>query len=157
MSILAQGTQLYVMDPADDSVIVVSGVTTFNPGGAPSDQIETTDLDDTTRTFVSGLRSPGQATMSLNADPANAAHIRLHELSQTDPNPVLKWVFGWSDGTAAPTVTAGAWTLPTTRTWFAFEGYVADFPFDFQGNAVVSTQLSIQRSGKGVWTKKAAV
>ncbi|MNT93817.1 hypothetical protein D3C72_2353800 [compost metagenome] len=46
--------------------------------------------------------------------------------------------------------------LPTTRTWFVFQGYVADFPFDFAANSVVSTAVSIQRSGGSAWIKKTA-
>ncbi|WP_371263218.1 phage tail tube protein [Pseudomonas sp. NBRC 111118] len=45
-------------------------------------------------------------------------------------------------------------TLPTSRTWFLFDGYVADFPFDFAANAVVTTAASIQRSGGSAWIRK---
>ncbi|MDQ9546488.1 phage tail tube protein, partial [Serratia marcescens] len=40
-------------------------------------------------------------------------------------------------------------------TWFVFQGYVTDFPFDFQANTVVSTTATIQRSGPAVWVPKA--
>lgn len=46
--------------------------------------------------------------------------------------------------------------LPSDRTWFIFQGYVSDFPFDFQSNAVVTTSATIQRSGSSVWVPKAA-
>ncbi|MGV8481975.1 phage tail tube protein, partial [Pseudomonas aeruginosa] len=42
------------------------------------------------------------------------------------------------------------------RTWFTFEGYVSDFPFDFASNTLVATQATIQRSGAGKWTPKSA-
>ncbi|EPB1863655.1 phage tail tube protein, partial [Escherichia coli] len=42
-----------------------------------------------------------------------------------------------------------------TRTWYVFQGYVSDFPFDFQANTVVQTSATIQRSGQGVWIPKA--
>ncbi|WP_372240736.1 phage tail tube protein [Pseudomonas sp. CK-NBRI-02] len=45
-------------------------------------------------------------------------------------------------------------TLPNSRTWFLFDGYVADFPFDFAANAVVTTAASIQRSGGSAWIRK---
>mgnify|MGYP002130236824 CR=1 FL=1 len=45
-------------------------------------------------------------------------------------------------------------TLPATRTWFTFQGFVSDFPFDFAGNAVVSTAVAIQRSGGSAWVPK---
>ncbi|WP_416146684.1 phage tail tube protein [Pseudomonas juntendi] len=46
--------------------------------------------------------------------------------------------------------------LPTSRTWFLFDGYVADFPFDFAANAVVTTAATIQRSGGSAWIRKTA-
>ncbi len=152
MAVLAQGTQIYFIDPADDSVTAVECATTFSPGGAPADQIETTCLEDRTRAYMRGLRTPGQASMTINADPRNESHIRLHELSEDDTVESIKWAVGWSDGTADPTVdSSGDFVLPTTRTWFIFEGYVSDFPFDFASNSVVTTALTIQRSGGSAW------
>jgi hypothetical protein len=156
MSILAQGTQIYFIDPDTDDVVVIECATTFNPGGAPADQIEDTCLEDFERSYQPGLRTPGQATMGINADPRNASHIRLHALSEENPQPTLKWAVGWSDGAGiAPGVdSVGDFDLPTTRTWFTFQGYVSDFPFDFAQNTVVTSQLSIQRSGGSAWIKK---
>ncbi|WP_390898754.1 phage tail tube protein [Pseudomonas brenneri] len=74
-------------------------------------------------------------------------------------------------GTPAVALTGGAGTgaaatasvssdadfvLPATRTWFVFEGYVADFPFSFAQNGVVATTVSIQRSGGSAWIRKTA-
>jgi hypothetical protein len=155
MAKLAQGTQIYFIDPADDSLVTVECATTFTPGGAPADQIETTCLEDAVRAYMRGLRTPGQATIGLNADPSFASHIRLHELSEDDTVDFIKWAVGWSDGTAAPTVdSSGDFVLPATRTWFTFQGYVADFPFDFAQNTVVTSTVSIQRSGGSAWVPK---
>lgn len=157
MSILSQGTQIYFIDPegTEPTIVAVECATSFTPGGAPADQIEDTCLESTTRTYKRGLRTPGQATITINADPMNASHIRLHELSEDDTIASLKWAVGWSDGTAAPTLdTNGDFVLPATRTWFLFDGYVADFPFDFAQNTVVTTAISVQRSGGSSWIKK---
>lgn len=155
MAILAQGTQIYAIDPADNSLITVECATAFTPGGAPADQIETTCLEDSTRAYLRGLRTPGQASLTINADPRNASHIRLHELSEDDTVETIHWAVGWSDGTAAPTVdSSGDFVLPTTRTWFVFDGYISDFPFDFAANTVVTTAMAIQRSGGSSWIKK---
>ncbi|RAV23790.1 phage tail protein, partial [Staphylococcus warneri] len=72
---------------------------------------------------------------------------------------VLTFAVGWSDGTEAPTASTEAdavngMALPDTRTWYVFQGYVSDFPFDFQANSVVQTSATIQRSGQGVWVPK---
>ena len=159
MSVLTQGTQIYFIDPELDSngpgVREVECATTFTPGGNPADQIEDTCLSATSRSYKPGLRTPGQATLGLNADPENESHVRLHQLSETDPSPTLKWAVGWADGTSVPTLdSSGDFDLPTDRTWFVFEGYVSVFPFDFAANTVVTTQAAIQRSGGSAWIRK---
>lgn len=44
--------------------------------------------------------------------------------------------------------------LPTNRTWLTYEGYVAGFPFTFGQNAVVQSNVSLQRSGETYWYEK---
>lgn len=160
MSIVAQGTEIFYFNPDDPTPAIdrVVCATTFSPGGNPADQIEDTCLEDFERSYKPGLRTPGQATMGINADPNNDSHIALHQLSQSNPSPVLKFAVGWSDGTSAPTLngTSDDFILPTDRTWFVFEGYVSDFPFDFSQNTVVTSQVTIQRSGGSQWIKKTA-
>lgn len=158
MSILAQGTQIYFIDSAASTVevIAIDCATAFNPGGNPADQIEDTCLEDTTRSYQPGLRTPGQAALTINADPTNESHLRLYELSILDPAPTLKFAVGWSDGTSAPTLdsTGEDFDLPADRTWFTFDGYVSDFPFDFAQNTVVTSAVTIQRSGASAWIPK---
>lgn len=163
MSMLTQGTQIFALVPPLSgtgayTVLEVDHATSFDPGGAPAEQIEDTSLDATQRSYKKGLRTPGTASLGLNADPANASHIRLHQLSEADGDTTIKWAVGWSDGKGvAPALnTAGDdFELPTTRTWFTFEGYVSDFPFNFALNAVVTTTVTIQRTGGSAWVKKA--
>lgn len=160
MSKLSQGTQIYFIDTdSTNTVTVIECATSFNPGGNPADQIEDTCLEAFERSYQPGLRTPGQATITINADPTNASHIRLYELSTENPPPTLQWAVGWSDGAAPPTSILDSndvaeFVLPTSRTWFTFEGYVSDFPFDFQLNTVVTSQITIQRSGGSLWLPK---
>lgn len=160
MSKLTQGTQIYVIDPrgSSASVLTVDCATNFTPGGSPKSQIDDTCLDETeAMKYRAGLMSPGQGTITINADPTNPAHIALHEMFRDVGVEGLKWAVGWSDGTENPGVNSSEdFDLPATRTWFTFEGYISDFPFDFQGNAVVVSTLNIQRSGAAQWIKKAA-
>lgn len=238
MSILSQGTQVYALVPpllgtGPKTVLAIECATAFSPGGAPADQIEDTCLEATVRSYKKGLRTPGQASLTVNADPNNASHVRLHQLSEADGDTTIDWAVGWSDGTTPPTVATGGtvdgatignggtgystaptvaftggggtgaagtatvsggvvtgvtitnpgtgytsapavaftgagtgatatasiadddgFDLPKTRTWFTFQGYVSDFPFDFAANAVVSTAATIQRSGGSAWIRK---
>ncbi|MFL1556722.1 phage tail tube protein [Pseudomonas sp. O11] len=163
MSILTQGTQVFALVPpltgtGPKTVMAIECATSFDPGGSPAEQVEDTCLESQERSYKKGLRTPSQASLGLNADPNNASHIRLHQLSETDGDTTIKWVVGWSDGVAPPTLnTAGDdFELPESRTWFAFQGYVADFPFSFAQNAVVASTVSIQRSGGSAWIRKTA-
>lgn len=162
MAILSQGSQVYVLaptkaNPATFEVLLVNGTTAFAPGGNPADQIEVTTIADRgSRRYVSGLRTPGQASLTLHFDPNDPTHIRMFELSQENPAPTLKWALGWSDGTAAPTVEGSSFELPDSRTWYTFDGYLSDVPFDVASNAVVTSAVTIQRSGEPALNMKAA-
>lgn len=103
MAILTQGTQIYVLapkvtDPDEMEVLEIECATAFSPGGNPADQIETTCLSATVRSYLRGLRTPGQASLTISADPRNESHIRLFELSEDDTIEDLAWAVGWSDG-----------------------------------------------------------
>ncbi|HJZ06339.1 MAG TPA: phage tail tube protein [Patescibacteria group bacterium] len=145
MAIKTQGTQVYFIEPVDDSVVEVTGVTNFNPGGAPFDEIETTSLTDTDKTYLPGLRSPTEATIELNFDPTNASHVRIFELFTAGT--VVDWAAGWSDDTTAPTADSDGFVLPSTRTWYTLSGFVKDCPFDFAVNTKVVSTVTIRKSG----------
>lgn len=161
MSMFAQGSELYFIDPANNAVTKVDCPTGFTPGGAPADQLEDTCIDATTKTFKKGLRTPGAATINLLADPRYPSHVRLYELyaEDTDENVDLQWAIGWSDGKGIPPTadSNGQFVFPTTRTWLPFEGYISDFPFDFQTNTLVATAMTVQRSGLSPWIPKVVV
>lgn len=148
-----QGTELYFIDPetfATTKVGCVTGITGLTAG---RDQIETTCLDSDARTYEAGMATPGAAQFTINFDPSDTSHTRLHELYVAGTT--LDWALGWSDGAAAPTSDSTAFDLPTTRSWITFEGYVSDLPFDFALNSVVSSQVAIQVSGFPTLTPKA--
>ncbi|MBA6132818.1 MULTISPECIES: phage tail tube protein [Pseudomonas] len=111
MSILTKGTQIYALVPSQSggapfTVMEVECATSFEPGGSPAEQIEDTCLSAQERSYKKGLRTPGQASLGLNADPNNPSHIRLHQLSEADGDNNIRWAVGWSDGTAVPTAIA---------------------------------------------------
>ena len=145
MAIKTQGTQVYFIDPDDYSVVEVTGVTSFNPGGAPFDELETTSLTDTDKTYIPGLRSPTEATIELNFDPTNSSHIQI--FSMFTAGTVLEWVAGWADDTTDPTADSDGFTLPATRTWYRLTGFVKDCPFDFSVNSIVKSTVTIRKSG----------
>ena len=110
-------------------------------------------MEDQARSYEAGLATPGAAQFGINFDPADTSHVRLHELYVAGGN--LEFALGWSDGTAAPTNDSSLFTLPGTRSWITFGGFISDLPFDFSQNAVVSSTVSVQVSGFPILTPKA--
>lgn len=151
-AIKTQGTQLYVIDPADQSIITVTCVTSLSGLTSPIDQIETTCLDSDAREYVAGMATPGQAQFGINFDPQDASHLRL--LALKNEGATLEFAIGFSDGTAAPTADTGGFILPTSRSYLTFNGFISDLPFDFTLNAVVTSTVSIQVSGAVLLTPK---
>lgn len=147
MAIETQGTNLYTIDPADDSLILVGCVTSIDGIDTSVEQIETTCLDDLARTYISGLSTPGTATFAINFDPRDSTHKRLHELKVAGSS--LVWAVGFSDGTAPPTVdSGGTFDLDTGRSWIRFDGFMNSYPFNFEQNSVVQSSIGIQISGE---------
>lgn len=103
MAIKTQGTQLYFIDPANDSVVAVQCSTGITGFSSPRDQIETTCLESDSRSYEPGMRTPGAITLNLNFDPSSASHMRIHELYVSGERSV-EFALGWSDGTDAPLV-----------------------------------------------------
>lgn len=153
MSILTKGTNLYILDPRDDSITKLECPKSITGLGLSTPQINTTCLESTAEEFQPGMPSPGAATVGLDFDTAKASHMLIDDLNEAQV--VAKWAIGWSDGTAAPTVdTDGDFVLPATRSWLTFEGYVADLPLDFAINSVAQSNFTIQMSGRRVIVPK---
>ncbi|MND98163.1 hypothetical protein D3C80_905040 [compost metagenome] len=159
MTIKAQGTDLFAIDPATNSLLDVGCVTSISGIDTAIDQIETTCLNDLTRTYEAGLATPGAATFGLQFDPADPAHIRLHQLKTAGTT--LQWVIGFSDGTVVPTVGTDSsgdpeFVLSPTRSWLTFEGYMNSYPFEFALNTMVTSTVGIQVSGEPVLIPKSS-
>jgi hypothetical protein len=152
MAVKTQGTELWFIDPTGDILTKVGCVTSVTGLTAARDQIETTCLEDQARSYEAGLATPGQAQFGINFDPADASHVRLHELYVAGTN--LEFALGWSDGTSPPTNDSSLFVLPATRSWIEFGGFISDLPFDFSQNAVVASTVSVQVSGFPVLTPK---
>lgn len=148
------GTNLYAIDPVDGSVIVVGCPTSIDGIDTSVEQIETTCISNTTRTYEAGLATPGTASFGINTDPSDPSHVRLHQLKTAGT--MLQWAVGWSEAPDTPPTTeqdsAGEWVFVTNpaRSWILFEGFMNSFPFSFALNAVVQSTVGIQVSGEPV-------
>lgn len=149
-----QGTDLYAIDPADNSLIVVGCVTSIDGIDTSVEQVETTCLQESARSYIAGLATPGTATFGINTDPEDPAHVRLHQLKIAGDS--LQWAIGWSEspGTAPGVDSNGDFVLDPARSWITFEGFMNSFPFSFQQNSVVQSTVGIQVSGEPVLVPK---
>ncbi len=158
MAVKTQGTQLFVIDPdgsAGAEVITVLCTTSLSGLGAAREQIETTCLEDDARTYVGGLATPGQLTVSVNFDPDNESHYRLYEFWKANTD--FKFAIGFGPETDVPDVdSAGDFDFPTARTFISAEGYVVDLPLELALNAVVTAAIPIQVSGEYTIFRKVA-
>lgn len=146
MSLKVQGTTLFFVDPDTDASVEVACITSFSGLTASRDQTDVTCLQDEGRRFEAGLLNPGAATFGINFDPEEPSHVRLHELYREGTK--LEWALAASDGTAGPTSvdSNGSFNLPTTRTFWTFNGYLSDYPFEFAVGGRVASTIAIQLS-----------
>lgn len=148
----AQGTELYAIDPDDGSIIVVGCITSIDGIDTQIEQNEVTCLQDLVRRYEAGLATPGTATFGIYTNPGDPTHVRLHQIKVLGTS--IKWAVGWSDGTGIPPTATGSsagdydFALPTNRSWLTFEGFMNSFPFSFQQNASVASNIGIQVSGE---------
>lgn len=156
-----QGTQLYAIDPDNDSLLIIDCVTSIDGIDVTIEQNETTCLEDLVRRYEAGLGTPGAASFGIYTNPAAApSHVRLHQLKVAGTT--LRWAVGWSDGVGIPPTLAADsdgemdFVLPDTRTWITFEGFMNSFPFSFQQNTSVQSNIGIQVSGEPVLVPKTA-
>jgi hypothetical protein len=96
LTIKTQGTDLYAIDPATNTILDVGCFTSLDGIDTAIAQIETTCLNKKSRTYEAGLGEPGSASFGINIDTQNAAHIRLHQLKTAGAS--LVWAVGLSDG-----------------------------------------------------------
>lgn len=144
------GTTLWFLDPDDCSVVQVGCPTSISGLDSTVDQIETTCLESTARTYEAGLATPGTATFTLSLNPQDESHVRLLELKQAGT--LVKWAILFPESQTAPTGETDSdgecqFVLPSDRTAVTFDGFVNSYAFDFSLNAVITATVGVQVSG----------
>lgn len=157
MAVKTQGTQLFILDQTASGgpeVITVQCAISIDGIGGAREQIEVTCLEDIARAYEAGLITPGTMTVTIQADSRNESHVRLHQLYVAGDK--FDAAIGWGNGGAVPTIDSdGEFDFPATRDYIAMnDTYVADFPFNFELNAVVTSAISFQLSGLPTWFPK---
>jgi len=113
MTIKSQGTDLFTIDPDTGALLDVGCITSIDGIDTAIDQIETTCLNDLSRTYEAGLATPGAATFGLQFDPADVNHIRLHQLKTSGVT--LQWAMAFL---MAPRIRPRAPTVRVTMNSF---------------------------------------
>lgn len=141
-----QGTELHMTPDSGISIYKVGHITSISGLGGGADQIDVTHFDSAEREFVRGFLSPGQVTISIVYDTADANFSQL--LTLKGNGALADWLIS-SPGSGTPTWDTGDQRLEpaTGRRGLAFRAYVADMTWSFETNEVWRVELTLQRSG----------
>lgn len=147
MKLAAKGTELFVLNTlaSPDEILKIGCPTAINPGGATTNQIDTTCLDDDVDTFIAGNRTPDAFTFDVIFDNESESHKILEDMA--DDGGTFQWYLGFSDGEDDPTLSAGDIVAPTNRTGRIFSGSVANVAWNIAAGDAVRGTVTVQRSG----------
>ena len=98
MSLNAQGTQLYFLDPeaSGGEIIEVDCLTSLDGLSAPLGEEDTSCLADLGSTVEPTMFQAGSATFTVRFDPNVESHVRLFELYRAKQK--MRCAVGFSDG-----------------------------------------------------------
>lgn len=156
MSVKTQGTELWIYVPKTNEILDMGCVESITGIDGAVSQISTSCLRDLTGKSEAGLIEPGQAAIGIQFDPQNPSHMKLHQLYKNGTTFDAFIGFRYEDADGVVQVPGPAPTydsanskveIPAERDWILFSGYFANFPFEFQGNDVVRSALTVQISG----------
>lgn len=143
--IKSQKTELYWAS-GPTAVTKAIAITAISGLGGPSDQIETTDLDNAEdKSFVGGLGSPSPVTLAFNPQRLETTHKALMDLKASKQE--VSWGIYSSDAATAPTAVGSVMQKVTGRASIIFKGFISDVSFEIAGNNIWKGTITIQRSG----------
>ncbi len=147
MAILAQGTEIFFIDPdgtSSEKIVNITCPKTIDPGSPSTDEHDTTNLCSIAKEKLLGLTDYGTLTINVDYDEDDDSHWRLVELSEEVPRPVIKFVIGLPGSTVQPQIdTSGEWVLDSERGWREFDGQVMSVATSFTAGEVVPGDIEI--------------
>ncbi|MCH7337130.1 MULTISPECIES: phage tail tube protein [Acinetobacter] len=141
--IKVQKTQVFYFDGT--AIVPVVCAKTIDLGQDSEEDVDVTCLDSDEVDSDAGQVTPGEGSLAIDFDDENSSHLQLLALSKTDPKQTVHWYLGSSHSTDGPTVTGGAVTLPTTRTWWEFDGYLKRAAPTFEKGQHVGYSFPLKR------------
>jgi len=122
--IKVQKSQLFYHEEDATTVEAVQCSKELELGTDAEEDIDVTCLDDEEDNFDPGKKTPGEGSLAIDLDDENASHLKLIALSKTNPRKKVTWYLGSSNSDDAPTVANNVVTLPPSRTWWVWQGYL---------------------------------
>lgn len=150
----AQGTEIFFIDPsAPTALVTMDCPTSASKSGGARNTIEIMCLNAVDPEYRLGTRTATTYSIPFALIPSSNSHQTLFDLQESGA--VVPFNIALSDGTADPTVEAGAIVPATGRTSFGFNALVTDVAIDIQTNDVVRGTLTLQVTGPTTTTWKA--
>lgn len=142
--VLSQGTSVWILHGDTPVLTKMDCIKALALGDDSTTDINTTCLEErTTATSDWGLTTPGEGSIQIDTDPNNATHMTLLQLAAERAE--VDVYVGWSDGTAAPTLTGSDVTLPETRTWSSFRAILRKGSAVFDADSMVNHTIPMKR------------
>jgi hypothetical protein len=144
----SQKTELYYASAATTAAKIPCITSVSGLGGA-RDQIDTTCLDDTDRTFVAGFGNPGQVTVEMHFKTESAVQEALFELKEAGTT--VSWGIYSSQTATVPTAVGSEMQVVVDRSSAIFDAYISDMNVEIAGNDIWKVTMVLQRSGSVSW------
>lgn len=153
MATLAQGTQIFFIDPdsvSSEKIVQITCPKSIDPGTPSTDEHDTTNLCSDAKEKFIGLTDWGTANIVINFSEDDDSHKRLVELSEEVPRATISFVIGLPDPTKSvdqqiqPTLDEnGEFVLSTDRGWRRFRGQVKSVSNPFEAGNVLEATVEI--------------
>ncbi|RLL18008.1 phage tail tube protein [Acinetobacter chengduensis] len=124
MRIKVQGSHLFYHVAGAATVERVQCAKELDLGTDSEEDIDVTCLDDDEDNFDAGKVTPGDGSITIDMDDENSSHLKLLQLSKSKPRVKPTFFLGSSDSDDPPTISGNTVTLPETRTWWVWTGYL---------------------------------
>lgn len=115
-------------------------------GQDSEEDIDTTCFDSAENTTDVGMMTPGEGSLTIAIDDENSSHLALLAHATSEPRQELEWFLGSSHSDDPPTVTGSEVTLPSTRTWWKFKGYLKAASPTFEKGQQVTYAFPLKRN-----------
>lgn len=116
----SNGTQIYGV--VDKEIVAFKCYYAIDLGQDTRGKIEVSCLDDDEKSYIPGSVDPGEGSMTVQLDDESIPHARALQLAKDGTE--IEWYIG-SKGDELPTISVeGDVTLPTSRNWLTFSGYL---------------------------------